>query len=68
MGKREQETKEGNENWRYMERSYGSFCRSFNVPPGTKKSDISANYKDGVLEVTVKKPPMVEDQAPIMIE
>lgn len=30
---------------------YGSFTRSFALPPGAREEDITATYKDGVLEV-----------------
>lgn len=30
---------------------YGSFTRSVSLPPGAKEEDITAAYKDGVLEV-----------------
>lgn len=68
-GKREQIKKEESEKWQYSERSFGTFSRSFHVPAGTQKSDVSATYNDGVLEVKVKKaPPAVEDESKIMIE
>ena len=38
-----------------IERSYGSFARSFALPKGTAPKDISADYKDGVLLVNVPK-------------
>ena len=41
--------------YRY-ERRYGTFSRTFGVPQGVTDSDVSAAYKDGVLEVHVKKP------------
>tara|TARA_Y100000310_G_C20413211_1_gene683056 strand:- start:41 stop:478 length:438 start_codon:yes stop_codon:yes gene_type:complete len=37
-------------------RSFNSFNRSWSVPEGTVAEDISAEYKDGILSVTVKKP------------
>ena len=43
------------ENYHRIERAYGSFCRSFTLPTNVDKSKIEANYKDGVLEVTVPK-------------
>ena len=39
-----------------FERRYGTFSRTFGVPQGVTDSDVSAEYKDGVLEVHVKKP------------
>jgi len=37
-------------------RSFNSFQRAWSVPEGTVAEDINAEYKDGILEVTVKKP------------
>jgi len=39
--------------WR--ERSSGSISRSFSVRPGTTQDDVSANFEDGVLTLTVPK-------------
>ncbi|MGO4493299.1 Hsp20/alpha crystallin family protein [Arthrobacter sp. 2YAF22_2] len=35
---------------------YGSFVRSIALPPGAKEEDITASYKDGVLEVRAPAP------------
>jgi HSP20 family protein len=48
-----------------FERRYGTFSRTFGVPQGVTESDVSAEYKDGVLEVHVKKP---EQQKPKRIQ
>ncbi len=39
-----------------FERRYGTFSRTVGVPHGTTENDVHANYKDGVLEVHVRKP------------
>jgi len=36
--------------------SFSSFSRSWTVPEGTVAEDVGAEYKDGILTVTVKKP------------
>ena len=36
--------------------SFSSFTRSWTVPKGTVAEDIGAEYKDGILTVTVNKP------------
>ncbi|WP_415856827.1 Hsp20/alpha crystallin family protein [Sinomonas sp. G460-2] len=36
---------------------YGSFSRSLPMPEGTTQDDVTATYKDGVLEVRVPIPP-----------
>ncbi|MCU1522227.1 MAG: Hsp20/alpha crystallin family protein, partial [Arthrobacter sp.] len=35
---------------------YGSFQRSIALPPGAKEEDITASYKDGVLEIRAPAP------------
>jgi HSP20 family protein len=37
-------------------RSYSKFERNFTLPEGTKAEDISADHRDGVLRLFVKKP------------
>ena len=39
-----------------FERRYGSFSRGIGLPHGVDESQISASYRDGVLEVRVPKP------------
>jgi HSP20 family protein len=51
--KYEKETKE--ENYHRMERSFGSFTRSFALPENVDQDKINASYKKGVLEVTLPK-------------
>jgi HSP20 family protein len=38
-----------------IERSYGSFLRSFTIPAGIDTTKVNAAYKNGVLEVTLPK-------------
>jgi len=54
-GEKKQEKKEENESFHRLERSYGSFSRSFTLPTGVSPDDIKASFKDGVLEVTMPK-------------
>ena len=49
-----QEKEEKDRNYVYHERRYGRACRSFNLD-GIKESDIAAEYKDGVLKLTLPK-------------
>jgi HSP20 family protein len=49
----ERETKE--ENYHRVERAYGSFCRSFTLPSTVDQDKIKAEYKDGILKVTMPK-------------
>ena len=38
-----------------VERSYGSFFRSFTLPQGVDDSKIAADFEDGVLHVRIPK-------------
>lgn len=49
----EKETKE--ENYRRVERRYGSFSRSFALPTTVNPEDVSADYDKGVLTVKMAK-------------
>lgn len=51
------ESKEVNEeNYTHREFSYGEFTRSFTLPKDVDVQNIEADYKDGVLKITVPKP------------
>lgn len=56
-GEKRNERKEGDENSRYhmVERSYGSFMRSFQLPQGLDESKIEADYNDGILSIHIPK-------------
>jgi len=41
----------------YMERYYGTFSRSIVLPSGVKEDKIDAQYRDGVLTVSMPKAP-----------
>ena len=64
-GERERTQEHTNERFYRFERRFGSFSRSVTLPAGVSESDITANYKDGVLEVRVPKP---EEQKPKRIQ
>lgn len=49
-----EETEEKKENYVRRERRYGSFSRSFDLT-GISKENISAEYADGVLKLTLPK-------------
>jgi HSP20 family protein len=54
-GERKQEKEEKDENYHMIERRYGSFSRSVRLPHEVKSDRIKANYKDGVLRITLPK-------------
>ena len=43
---------QGKDSYR-SEFQYGSFTRTVKLPPGATEADVSASYKDGVLEIRV---------------
>ena len=53
-GERKVEEERKGENYLLKERRYGSFKRSMTLPEGVDESKIKANFKDGLLEVTVE--------------
>ena len=56
-GEKHSERKEGDEESRYhmVERSYGTFMRSFQLPQGLDQTKIEANYTNGILSVQIPK-------------
>ena len=55
-GEKKSEREEKNKDYHLVERSFGSFARSVELPQGVKPEDVSAEIAKGVLKVTVKKP------------
>ena len=55
-GERERAEEESKDRFYRFERRYGTFTRTFGVPQGVGEGDVQAEYKNGVLEVHVKKP------------
>ena len=49
------ESEESKDGYNRKEFSYSSFCRSFQIPENVNKEKIEADYKDGVLSVTLPK-------------
>jgi len=54
-GERKSEHEEGGKTWHRVERSYGSFQRSVHLGDDVNPEQVNAEYKDGVLRVTVPK-------------
>lgn len=56
-GEKRGERKEGDEQSRYhvVERSYGSFSRSFQLPQGLDESKIEADCENGILSIHIPK-------------
>ena len=45
-----------NDRFYRFERRYGTFSRTFGVPQGVTEGDVRAEYRNGVLELHVRKP------------
>ncbi|MCA9809760.1 MAG: Hsp20/alpha crystallin family protein [Candidatus Dadabacteria bacterium] len=54
-GEKKFEEKTEKENYVRVERSYGSFSRTFALSDKVDTENVKASYKDGVLEVTLPK-------------
>ena len=54
-GERKIEKEEKEENYRRVERQYGSFTRTFTLPTTVDTENVSANYDRGVLKITLPK-------------
>ena len=54
-GERKFEKEEKEENFRRIERRYGSFTRSFTLPNTVNAEDINATYDNGVLNIRLAK-------------
>ncbi len=54
-GERKVENEEKEENYYRMERSHGSFARTFALPASVDSEKVSAEFKDGVLTMTLPK-------------
>jgi HSP20 family protein len=54
-GERRFEKEEKEENFRRIERQYGSFTRSFTLPSSVDPGQVSADYHQGVLNIKLAK-------------
>lgn len=54
-GEKKFERNEDNHNIHLQETAYGEFSRSFNLGDGIDDSQIKADYKDGILTITLPK-------------
>ncbi len=59
-GEKKAESEKEEKNFHVVERSYGSFRRSLTVPFDAGAEEIEAKFENGVLKVTLPKPPEVE--------
>jgi HSP20 family protein len=64
-GEKKAEKESKDKNYHRMERSYGSFQRSFTLPTSVKNDKIDAEYNNGILSITL---PKAEEAKPKQIE
>lgn len=62
-GERKQEKEEKGKKYHRIERSYGSFLRSFTLPDNVDGAKVHAEFKDGVLNVRLPKAPATKPKA-----
>jgi HSP20 family protein len=54
-GERKAMKEEKDKNYHQIERTYGTFTRSFSLPTSVEGQKIKANYKNGVLKIDLPK-------------
>jgi HSP20 family protein len=64
-GERQAEHESRDEGWYRLERAFGSFSRTLQLPTGIDPESVTANFDRGVLEVRIPKP---EERKPKRIE
>lgn len=67
-GQRKAEEEKQGAGYYVRERRYGTFRRGMQLPQGTDESNISAHFRDGVLEVRVAGAAAVQEPRRIQIE
>src|ERR1700722_9868028 len=55
QGERKIENEEKEENFRRIERQYGSFTRSFTLPSSVDPAQVTAHYDQGMLKISLPK-------------
>ena len=64
-GEKQEEKKRKGRNYHRIERNFGKFSRSINIPADVRADKISAEYEDGVLYISI---PKSEEARPKLIE
>lgn len=63
QGERKHEKKEERKGYYYNECSYGSFYRSIPLPEGVDATKAAADFRNGVLEISMPAPKLAEKKA-----
>ncbi len=56
-GEKKQESEQKHRDYHYLERQFGGFERSFQLPTSVDPDKVQADYKNGVLTVRLEKQP-----------
>jgi HSP20 family protein len=68
-GEKKKEDEVKRKDYYKWERSYGSFCRSFELPAEVQKDKVKSTFKDGVLEIRMpKSPEAIQKEVKIKVE
>ncbi len=67
-GERKQKTEEQDKNYHRIERTYGSFSRSFNLGEMIDQENIDASFENGILHVHLPKAQQVRKNKEIEIK
>jgi HSP20 family protein len=54
-GEKKQEKEQKEKNFHRVERSYGSFQRTFSLPEDANQENINASFKNGLLTITLQR-------------
>ena len=65
---KEESTEEEKDNYTRKEFSYSSFSRSFWLPENVTADDIKANYRNGILNITIPKKEVAKEPSAKTIE
>ncbi len=61
-GNKKQESEETKKNYQLTERSYGEFLRVIPLPEEIKKEEVKAQFKKGVLSITIPKAEQAKEE------
>ena len=67
-GEKKEEKKDVNDKYLKSEIYFGKFTRSITVPEGITEKDITAKFKDGILEVSFTKKAIKRSKNRIEVE
>jgi HSP20 family protein len=63
QGERKAEREEKRQKYHRVERSYGTFARTFTLPDNVKEDGVRARFKDGMLYLHIEKSEQAKPKA-----